>query len=632
MLLVWCVAAVVGAACTPNRRVLPIPLRVEADGCCTALSAGLVPNVTGLDAGLVLDAWLPAAASSDCASTPVTRLDVVVAPRTHYDDVTFSRWQVINESYAIDCAIRPAAGAHESSCTVRAPTAIGARYGLATLAQLYATGVGPAHLAVEDEPSHAYRGLMVDLGRRFVPMSWFDQTLAGMEAARLNTLHLHLSDFCRFALDLPEFPQVRAAQTGLLEGTYSVAEMRALVAAAARRGIRVVPEVDVPGHAQGLVPLGVETCAADAAAGGVRPEQSTQLRDTSATRDVLARLFTALREVFPESEYMHVGGDETASVGACTKEGSAQTLEVWTMARIREMKRTALVWGDLVAPTNSDVIREAWGPAMQQAGDHRVIDAQLESSYLDFPARPAEAFWRAVPMTEANVGGEAVIWTDSYCHTYQCGAASPDVAVAAGSAPRAPGLFGRAHDAEFASSLSGLVWPRAFVKGAALYRHQGVPVDTLLARAAEALALRGVDACPRGCTCDETTRCGKVYGTGEPLSCFSAVDGSSLAGAAHATPRTDRAQALRLCLWKRCTGVACAADGCVPVGDPIATPAELAQEGGAVAYVRLTNSTDPVCTGIPAPPTSLLRTEATSSAEETPERASFLRRPESTVQ
>ena len=61
------------------------------------------------------------------------------------------------------------------------------------------------------------------------------------------------------------------------------------------------------------------------------------------------------------------------------------------------------------------------------------------------------------------------------------------------------------------------------------------------------------------------------------------VDGSSLAGAAHATPRTDRAQALRLCLWKRCTGVACAADGCVPVGDPIATPAELAQEGGAVA-------------------------------------------------
>ena len=61
------------------------------------------------------------------------------------------------------------------------------------------------------------------------------------------------------------------------------------------------------------------------------------------------------------------------------------------------------------------------------------------------------------------------------------------------------------------------------MKGAALYRHQGVPVDTLLASAAEALALRGVDACPRGCTCDETTRCGKVYGTGEPLSCFSAV-------------------------------------------------------------------------------------------------------------
>ena len=52
-------------------------------------------------------------------------------------------------------------------------------------------------------------------------MSWFDQTLAGMEAARLNTLHLHLSDFCRFALDLPEFPQARAPQGGGLMYRYA---------------------------------------------------------------------------------------------------------------------------------------------------------------------------------------------------------------------------------------------------------------------------------------------------------------------------------------------------------------------------------------------------------------------------
>lgn len=627
MLLVWCIAAVVGATCTPNRRVLPSPLTVEADGCCTALSAGLVPNVTGAAAESVVDAWLPANASTSCAATPVTRLDVVIAPRASYDDVTYARWQVLNESYAISCAVRPENGGHESACTVQATTAIGARYGLDTLAQLYATGVGPAHIKVEDEPTHAYRGLMVDLGRRFVPLSWFDQTLAGMEAARLNVLHLHLSDFCRFALDLPAFPQVKAAQTGLLEGTYSVAQMRALVRAAARRGIRVVPEVDVPGHAQGLVPLGVETCAANASLGGVRPEQSTQLRDSSATRDVLARLFTELRDVFEESQYMHVGGDETANVGACTTEGSAQRLEVWTMSHIHQMNRTALVWGDIVAPTGADVVRETWGA--QQGGSHRVVDAQLESSYLDFPKRSPESFWREVPVSAENLGGEAVIWTDSYCHSYQCGAASPDVAVAAGSAPRAPGLFGRAHDAEFEASLSGLVWPRAFVKGAALYRFGGVPMDSLLASAADKLAARGVDACPPGCTCDETTRCGNVYGAGEPLTCFAAVSASSFAGAARVYPRlTSRAEALRLCLWRRCTGVACAADGqCVPVGDPLATPAELSDESGAVAYVRLTNSTDPVCTGIPAQPASFLRTEE-ARAEETPERGtSFLRRP-----
>merc|ERR1719487_580989 len=337
---------------------------------------------------------------------------------------------------------------------------------------------------------------------------------------------------------------------GLLEGTYSVAEMRELVRAAARRGIRVVPEIDVPGHAQGLVPLGVETCAADASAGGVRPEQSTQLRDTSTTRDVLTRLLATLRDVFEESEYMHVGGDETASVGACTAQGSARTLGVWTMAQIHAANRTALVWGDTVAPTSSDVIREAWGS--QQAGQHRVIDAQLESSYLDFPTRPAESFWRAVPVSgDQYLGGEAVIWTDSYCHTYQCGTASPDVAVAAGSAPRAPGLFGRARDAEFEQSLSGLVWPRAFVKGAALYRHAGVPMASVLASAADALAARGVDACPPGCACDETTRCGQVYGAWEPRACFAEVNGSTLAGAVLSKSPRPRAEALRHCLWKR---------------------------------------------------------------------------------
>merc|ERR1719487_1249175 len=82
---------------------------------------------------------------------------------------------------------------------------------------------------------------------------------------------------------------------------------------------------------------------------------------------------------------------------------------------------------------------------------------------------------------------------------------------AAGHLPKAPGMYGRGADATFESSLSGLVWPRAFVKGAALWhRDPHVSVGAVL-DAAHARLETSVDACPQGCVCDEVRRCGEVF-------------------------------------------------------------------------------------------------------------------------
>merc|ERR1719487_1933605 len=100
-------------------------------------------------------------------------------------------------------------------------------------------------------------------------------------------LQLHLSDFCRFSIDLPAFPELKPK--GIMEGQYSADEVRQIVAYARDRGIRVLPEVDIPGHVNGLSELrsrGVQFC--EHAGSKPRPEEAAKLLDdpTGATRAV----------------------------------------------------------------------------------------------------------------------------------------------------------------------------------------------------------------------------------------------------------------------------------------------------------------------------------------------------------
>ena len=82
----------------------------------------------------------------------------------------------------------------------------------------------------------------VDTGRRFHPVPLVKTMLDGMAAVKLNVLHFHLSDQCRFAVESTRFPQLTANLTGIQAGHYTQADVRELVAYAKDRGIRVIPE------------------------------------------------------------------------------------------------------------------------------------------------------------------------------------------------------------------------------------------------------------------------------------------------------------------------------------------------------------------------------------------------------
>lgn len=154
---------------------------------------------------------------------------------------------------------------------IAAPSVYGCLYGLETLTQLLAAGRLPciSSLRVDDAPDYPWRGFMADTGRRFFPMQLLYNLLDTMAANKLNVLHLHASDHCRFSVESKQYPALTQALTGIKAGHYTQANISALIQYAGARGVRVVPEFDVPGHSRGFLPIngtGVEFCTDDTTA------------------------------------------------------------------------------------------------------------------------------------------------------------------------------------------------------------------------------------------------------------------------------------------------------------------------------------------------------------------------------
>lgn len=187
---------------------------------------------------------------------------------------------------------------------ISAPQQWGAIRAFSLLAELLDERSQLPCLEVRDAPSYNWRGLMLDPARRFLSIEALKRTLLGMWACRLNILHLHLSD--DQGLRVPLLGRTPP------EAHYCVQDMQALVDCAADFGIRVVPEIDIPGHATALL-TSFPHWARD-----VPPEQASKRFGVHANfvdcanRDVLAELDEMLGELaglFPD-QYVHLGGDE----------------------------------------------------------------------------------------------------------------------------------------------------------------------------------------------------------------------------------------------------------------------------------------------------------------------------------
>src|SRR5271165_920354 len=190
---------------------------------------------------------------------------------------------------------------------------LGTLHGLQTFLQLVsvtADGFAAPPVSIQDQPRFPWRGLMIDASRHFIPVPVLKRNLDGMEAVKLNVFHWHLSDNEGFRVESKKFPKLQEEGSDNLY--YTQDEIRDLITYARDRGIRVVPEFDMPGHSTAWF-VGYPELASGP--GPYQLERKWGVFDPAMdptnekTYKFLNDFIAEMAKLFPD-HYFHIGGDE----------------------------------------------------------------------------------------------------------------------------------------------------------------------------------------------------------------------------------------------------------------------------------------------------------------------------------
>ncbi|KAF2321288.1 hypothetical protein GH714_038505 [Hevea brasiliensis] len=195
-----------------------------------------------------------------------------------------------------------------AEATIEANTVYGALRGLETFSQLCMFDYGTKSVQIykapwyiQDKPRFSYRGLLLDTSRHYLPITVIKQIIESMSYAKLNVLHWHIIDEQSFPIEIPTYPKLWEGSYTKWE-RYTVEDAYEIVNFAKLRGINVMAEIDVPGHAESW--------------GMGYPDlwPSASCREPldvakNFTFDVISGILTDMRKIFP-FELFHLGGDE----------------------------------------------------------------------------------------------------------------------------------------------------------------------------------------------------------------------------------------------------------------------------------------------------------------------------------
>jgi hexosaminidase len=322
-----------------------------------------------------------------------------------------------------------------------APNPLGVLRGLETFRQLIVAGAqgfeAPA-VTIQDQPRFPWRGLHLDVSRHWMPIDVVKRNLDGMAAVKLNVFHWHLSDDQGFRVESKRFPKLQ--QLGSDGLYYTQEQVREVIAYARARGIRVVPEFDIPGHTTSWL-VGYPELAS--APGPYHIERNWGVFDPTMdpTRESTYRFLDAfigeMAALFPD-RFFHIGGDEvtgkqwknSARIRAfMRKERLKNTEELQAYFNRRLQKVVAKFgkrmegWDEILDPDlPKDIVIQSWRgqKSLAESARHGFSSILSAGYYLDH-MEPASTLYAVDPLDhdaatltgeeQARIlGGEVAMW------------------------------------------------------------------------------------------------------------------------------------------------------------------------------------------------------------------------------
>ncbi len=339
-----------------------------------------------------------------------------------------------DESYSLE--VTPS-GAH-----LRAATVVGAMHGLETLQQLVQsdpTGQFVPAVSIQDAPRFRWRGLMIDCARHFISIEVLKHTLDGMAAVKLNVFHWHLSEDQGFRIESKAFPKLtELGSDGLF---YTQEQAREIVAYARDRGIRVVPEFDMPGHTSAWF-VGYPDLAS--APGPFQIERKFGVFDPvmdptrESTYKFLDTFIGEMAAIFPD-HFMHIGGDENNGVEwkanpriqdfmrEHSLKGTAALQNYFNQRLLKILEKHGkhmIGWDEILTPDlPKDIMVQSWrGFDSLATGAKNGYRGILSAGYYLNHMSPAATHYAVDPLPQDSdlspeqqariLGGEACMWEE----------------------------------------------------------------------------------------------------------------------------------------------------------------------------------------------------------------------------
>jgi hexosaminidase len=345
-----------------------------------------------------------------------------------------------------------------------APNPLGIIRGLATFEQLVVPATGPSAsgfvvpaLTIEDAPRFPWRGLHIDVSRHWMPVDVIKRNLDAMAAVKLNVFHWHLSDNQGFRIESKRYPKLQSLGSDNL--FYTQAEVTGVISYARDRGIRVVPEFDIPGHSTAWLVGYPELAAAN---GPFEIGRTWGIFDpvidptTDYTYAFLDGFIGEMAALFPD-DYFHIGGDEVngrqwdesgritafkrehgmlAKTGNPSKNDlklSDEKLQAYfnerILAIVKKHGKKMMGWDEILAPElPKDIVIQSWrgqqslADAVQQ-GFQGILSSgyyldHMDSSAVHYGIDPlvdpkTKQALKLTPEQSARIlGGEVCMWSE----------------------------------------------------------------------------------------------------------------------------------------------------------------------------------------------------------------------------